>query len=106
MKNLIKFFKAAGNVLMLPVIVLFKFRNLLIFAVMIINLWYSLPNLLGWLILINIFLHAYSIFAMRTRNKNYKNAAIQTHILNSKIGTLEELKMQELEKLHELEKDA
>lgn len=73
---------------------------------MILNLWFTLGTWLFWMIAANLVIHAYSIYTMRMRNKNYRYAAVQTHMLNGKLSSLEELKLRELEKLHELEKDA
>jgi len=72
---------------------------------MILNLWFELGTWLFWLILADIIIHGYYIYAIKSRNRNYKHAAIQTHILNGRLQTFENLKMAELEKNQDLETD-
>jgi hypothetical protein len=95
--NAKKTLRILGNLLVAPFILAFKLFRFAIFAVMVLNLWFELPGLLGWLIAANLAMEAYFIYAMRTRNKNFKYAAVQTHILNSRLKVYERVRTRELD---------
>lgn len=65
--------------------------NLLIFLVLIINIFYRMDAILIFLTIINLMMQVVFIIAVRRRNKHYKQAAILLWIYQKQLKKYDEL---------------
>jgi hypothetical protein len=85
-----------GNLILAPVLLVFKLYQFIVFGVMVANLWFEMHTWLFWLILAYMTMQAYFIYSIRVRNKNYKFAAVQLHLQNTWLREYDDKRKKEI----------